>query len=113
MRSTEFVSTGAIFWQDYWSHACHYVQDYSNPREWPFLTGGLLCGQSGYPNHVMFEYIGVPWEPILRHAQEMQGTYIVINKKKHVLSFLIAKYFGLDFFVQSTLYGDKGNNSKQ
>jgi len=106
-NSKPYKEFGVLLFQDLWSYACHFVSKSDDVHPWPRLQGGLLCGQSGYPDHIVWNFLGREWKPDLQHSQETQGAQIYISRKRHVVSLLLAKFFATNKFAQSIVYGDK------
>ena len=116
-NSREFTDTGAVFWPDLWGHACTHPsradQVRSRHKNKRFFPKSMLneyrslAGQSTWPDHIVWDYTNVRWEPKWDHAQEFESGQLLVDKRRHDASLRLAQYLSRDEFAQNILYGDK------
>mmetsp|Transcript_34446 Transcript_34446/g.55418 ORF Transcript_34446/g.55418 Transcript_34446/m.55418 type:complete len:393 (+) Transcript_34446:137-1315(+) len=78
----EFKETGALFWPDLWGHACIHTSNHIKDKKSSFYQNyplsmrnefRSLSGQSTWPDHVVWRYCDVEWQPSWQVAQEFES----------------------------------------
>lgn len=59
-----------------------------------------MCGQAGWPNHVMWATLNITWKPSRSYAQEMDSGMVLVDTKKHWGPLALTYRLASDSFVQ-------------
>lgn len=94
----EYKSLGAIFWPDLWGVACKDIR---------WGTEIAQCGQSSWPEHVIWPTLNITWRAERNYAQEMDSGVMLIDSDRHWDSLALVYQLVTDKFIQKVAYGDK------
>eukprot|EP00040_Diaphanoeca_grandis_P015422 m.78698 g.78698 ORF g.78698 m.78698 type:complete len:485 (-) comp25142_c0_seq1:80-1534(-) len=97
-ESDEYKTHGSIFWPDIWGLHC---------RQYMWGDETALCGQMGWPEHILWATLGIVWQPLPHYAQEQDSGQLCVDTVHHMKLLVYTLMLASDEFVQNTVYGDK------
>jgi hypothetical protein len=96
-ESSAYRRSKAIFWPDLWGLAC---KSESRPAE------SHHCGQTGWPNHIIYPVLNLTWKSTRSHAQEMETGQFMVDSVLHSDALLFTLKLTADKWVQQVIYGE-------
>ena len=90
---------GAMFWPDLWGVACRRVR---------WGRGVALCGQSAWPEHVIFQTLNLTWRGDRKSfTHEFDTGMFLVATQRHEEALALSYRLANDDWVVKVLYGDK------
>lgn len=103
-QDKHFLSEGVMTWADLWGYKCrshHWPVAADNPE------GVMLCGQSSWPDHVIWPVADLVWQPSRFYSQEITSSQLLFDRHRHRIALELALFMTESKFIQNILYGDK------
>jgi len=103
-QDENFLREGMMSWADLWGVKCR-------SHKWPVANdnpeGVMLCGQSSWPDHIIWPVADLTWQPVRAYSQEMTSSQLLFDKHRHRVALELALFMTESQFIQNVLYGDK------
>ena len=101
-----YRESGALLWPDLWGAAClnnRWGVTTNNP------TGQMLCGQTGWQDHVMWTVLDIDWRPERVYTQEHSDTQLAVDLTRFGvrLAVELGLWIAETEFGKNVLHGEK------